>query len=118
MIANLESVNGVQGLFTQVNDVSLESLREMADWFRGKVKSGVMVVGSVVDDRPQLVVAVTDDLTKKGLHAGNIIKELAPIIGGGGGGRPTMAQAGGIDSTRLADALATAKELIARNYHS
>jgi alanyl-tRNA synthetase len=118
MIANLESVNGVQGLFTQVNDVSLESLREMADWFRGKVKSGVMVVGSVVDDRPQLIVAVTDDLTKKGLHAGNIIKELAPIIGGGGGGRPTMAQAGGKDSRKLADALATAKELIARNYHS
>jgi alanyl-tRNA synthetase len=117
MIGSLESVNGVQGLFAQLEGVALDNLREMADWFRGKVKSGVLVLGSVADDRPQLVVAVTDDLTKKGLHAGNIIKAIAPIIGGGGGGRPTMAQAGGKDSSKLPEALEAARKLIAQNYH-
>jgi alanyl-tRNA synthetase len=116
MIGRLESINGVQALFTQVEGVAIDNLREMADWFRGKVKSGVLVLGSVVDDRPQLVVAVTDDLTKRGLHAGKLIKELAPIIGGGGGGRPTLAQAGGNDSSKLDEALDSAKELIAQNY--
>ena len=62
-------------------------------------------------------VAVTDDLTKKGLHAGNLIKELAPIIGGGGGGRPTMAQAGGKDSRKLGEALAEARKLVEQSYH-
>jgi alanyl-tRNA synthetase len=116
MIGRLESINGVQALFTQVDGVAIDNLREMADWFRGKVKSGVLVLGSVVDDRPQLVVAVTDDLTQKGLHAGNLIKELAKMIGGGGGGRPTMAQAGGKDSSKLAETLDSARKLVAQNY--
>jgi alanyl-tRNA synthetase len=117
MIGRLESINGVQALFTQVDGMEMDNLREMADWFRGKVKSGVLVLGSVVGDRPQLLVAVTDDLTKKGLHAGNLIKELAPMIGGGGGGRPTMAQAGGKDSSKLAETLDSARKLVAQNYH-
>jgi len=71
-----------------------------------------MVLGSVVDDKPQLVVAVTDDLTKKGLHAGNLIKQIAAVVGGGGGGRPTMAQAGGKDAAKLGEALDTARQLI------
>ena len=94
----------------------VDTLREMADWFRSKVKSGVLVLGSVVDNKPQLLVVVTDDLTKKGLHAGNLIKEVAAIVGGGGGGRPNMAQAGGKDVNKLPDALKKARELIAQNY--
>jgi alanyl-tRNA synthetase len=72
-----------------------------------------MVIGSVVENRPQLLVAVTDDLTKRGLHAGNLIKPIAGVIGGGGGGKPTMAQAGGKDSGKLPAALETARQLIA-----
>ena len=114
--ATPENINGVHALIGAFENLPVDTLREMADWFRGKVQSGVLVVGSVVDGRPQLLVAVTDDLTKKGLHAGNIIKELAAIVGGGGGGRPNMAQAGGKDASKLPDALAKARELISQYY--
>ncbi|HEX2907431.1 MAG TPA: DHHA1 domain-containing protein, partial [Phototrophicaceae bacterium] len=68
------------------------------------------------DDKPQLLVAVTDDLTKKGLHAGNLIKVIAAVVGGGGGGRPNLAQAGGKDANQIPTALNTARELIAQSY--
>jgi alanyl-tRNA synthetase len=118
LIASLEQVNGTQALIAQLDGISPETLREMSDWFRNAVKSGVLVLGSVADGRPQLIVAVTDDLTKKGLHAGNLIKEIAPVIGGGGGGRPTMAQAGGKDVSKLPAALETARQLIAGSHSS
>ncbi len=113
LIEQMENVNGVRALIAQVNDISMDNLREMSDWFRNKVDSGVMVIGTVVDSRPQVLVAVTDDLTKRGVHAGNLIKPIAGVIGGGGGGKPTMAQAGGKDSGKLPAALETARQLIA-----
>jgi alanyl-tRNA synthetase len=116
LMTHLKESNGVPTLVGQVSDVPLDTLREMSDWFRGKVKSGVMVIGSIVDDKPQLVVAVTDDLTKKGLHAGDIVKKLAAMVGGGGGGRPTMAQAGGKEGDKLPSALEAAPQLIADTY--
>ena len=113
MIKNLEDVAGVPTLITQLEDTPMETLREMSDWFRNKAKSGVFVAGSVNNDKPLLMVAVTDDLTKKGLHAGNIIREIAKVVGGGGGGRPNLAQAGGNDVTKLPNALEKARSLIA-----
>ena len=113
LLANVQPVNGAQALVAQLEDVPPDTLREMSDWFRNAVTSGVMVLGSVVEGKPQIVVAVTDDLTKKGLHAGNLIKQIAAVVGGGGGGRPTMAQAGGKDAAKLGEALDTARELIA-----
>ncbi len=113
LLTKLEQVNGKQALIAQLDDVPPDTLREMSDWFRGSVKSGVLVLGSVSDGKPQLLVAVTDDLTKKGLHAGNLIKQIAAVIGGGGGGRPTLAQAGGKDASKMGDALAEARKLIA-----
>ncbi|PJF40281.1 MAG: alanine--tRNA ligase [Chloroflexi bacterium] len=118
MVEQIDHGNGVPTLIAQVDDVPMETLREMSDWFRSKVESGVMVIGSVVDDHPQLIVAVTDDLTKQGLHAGKLIKPIAGIIGGGGGGRPTMAQAGGKDSSKLPEALNQASRIIAENYQT
>ncbi len=111
--SQLELVNGAQALIARLDDVPPDMLREMSDWFRNAVKSGVMVIGSVIDGKPQLVVAVTDDLSKKGYHAGNLIKGIAAVVGGGGGGRPTMAQAGGKDAGKLNEALDTARRLIA-----
>lgn len=111
-----EDINGVQSVVAQMDGMSMDSLREVSDWFRNKVKSGVLVLGSTADDRPQLLVTVSDDLTKKGLHAGNLIKEIAAVVGGGGGGRPNMAQAGGKDASKLPQALAKARELIAQQY--
>ncbi|MCB9451916.1 MAG: alanine--tRNA ligase [Anaerolineaceae bacterium] len=113
MIGNLETINGVPALIAQLDGLPVDTLREMSDWFRDRVPSGVLVLGSAADDRPQLVVAVTDDLTKQGLHAGKIIKDIAAVVGGGGGGRPTMAQAGGKDTAQLGAALAKARQLIA-----
>jgi alanyl-tRNA synthetase len=114
LLGKLEAVDGKQALIAQVDEVPPDTLREMSDWFRSAVKSGVMVLGTVSDGKPQLLVAVTDDLTKQGLHAGNLIKQIAPVIGGGGGGRPTMAQAGGKDAAKIADALAEARKLLSQ----
>jgi alanyl-tRNA synthetase len=116
LMTHLKEHNGVPTLVGQVSDVPLDTLREMSDWFRDKVKSGVLVLGSVVDNKPQLVVTVSDDLTKKGLHAGNLVKQLAAIVGGGGGGRPNMAQAGGKDSEKLPAALDAAPKFIIDSY--
>ena len=113
LLGKLEQVDGKQALIAQLDDVPPDTLREMSDWFRNAVKvGGVMVLGSVSEGKPQLVVAVTDDLTKQGVHAGNLIKQIAAVIGGGGGGRPTMAQAGGKDAAKMGDALAEARKLL------
>ena len=116
MMTHLETINGIPALVAQMDGMTMDGLREVSDWFRDKVKSGVLVLGSASDERPQLLVTVSDDLTKKGLHAGNMIKNLATIVGGGGGGRPNMAQAGGKDVQKLPDALENARKLIAEQY--
>jgi alanyl-tRNA synthetase len=114
-INQLEDVNGVPTLTMQMTDMPVETLREMSDWFRNRVSSGVFVAGADNGGKPLLLVTVTDDLTQKGLHAGNIVKQAAQVVGGGGGGRPNMAQAGGNDSAKLAEALQKARSVIAES---
>jgi len=114
MIDNTETIGGKTALLAQLQDVPVDTMREMADWFRNKVKeNGVMVLGSDIGGKPMLLVVVTDDLTKQGIRAGDLIKPVAGIVGGGGGGRPNMAQAGGKDSSKLGEALEKARELLA-----
>jgi alanyl-tRNA synthetase len=114
MMGNMETINGKRALIAQLDGVPGETLREMADWFRNKVnEKGVLVLGSDIDGKPMLLVALTDDLVKSGLKAGEIIKPIAEIVGGGGGGRPNMAQAGGKDSSKLPQALNKAREVLA-----
>jgi len=72
----------------------------------------VVVIGWADDGKVQLLAAVTDDLVKKGLHAGKLVGQVAKVVGGGGGGKPTMAQAGGKEPAKLGDALQLAKSLI------
>jgi alanyl-tRNA synthetase len=72
----------------------------------------VVVLGAVVKDKPSLIAAVTKDLTKQGLNAGNLVREVAKVVGGGGGGSPTMAQAGGKDAAKLDEALAKVDALV------
>jgi alanyl-tRNA synthetase len=115
-LASVERMNGLNLLVTQVADATPDMLREMTDWYRDSLKTGVIVLGSTQEGRPQLMVAVTDDLTRKGLHAGNIVKQAAAVMGGGGGGRPNLAQAGGKDVSRLEDALKTARQLVLDSY--
>jgi alanyl-tRNA synthetase len=73
----------------------------MADWFRDKVGSGVGVFATVQNDKPLLVATVTDDLIARGVRAGDLVREAARLVGGGGGGRPNLAQAGGRDVGKL-----------------
>ncbi|MEO1288379.1 MAG: DHHA1 domain-containing protein, partial [Chloroflexota bacterium] len=115
MIENMESINGKQALIAQLDGIPNDTMREMADWFRNKVKeNGVLVLGSDIDGRPMLLVSVTDDLVKQGVKAGDLIRPVAQVVGGGGGGRPNMAQAGGKDSSKLPQALDKARELLAQ----
>ena len=83
----------------------MDTLRKMADRFRQKNKSGVAVLAGIQNGKPQLISVVSDDLVERGLHAGDLIKFLAKPLGGSGGGRPTMAQAGGKDSKKLEEVL-------------
>jgi alanyl-tRNA synthetase len=78
----------------------------MTDRYRERYPSGVAVLASVNEDRPTLVAAVSQDLVDKGLHAGELVKFVAQPLGGSGGGRPTLAQAGGKDASKLEEALA------------
>jgi alanyl-tRNA synthetase len=111
----VKDINGVQVLVARVESVNTNTLREMTDWFRDRHNAGgVAVLGTLAaeDGRPVLIAAVTEDMTKR-IHAGNLIKEIAVIIGGGGGGKPNMAQAGGKDPAKLSDALDRAYKIIA-----
>jgi alanyl-tRNA synthetase len=115
MIDNIEMLNGKKTLIAQLDGIAGDTMREMADWFRNKVKEqGILVLGSNIDGKPMLLVVLTDDLVKSGLKAGDIIKPVAAIVGGGGGGRPNMAQAGGNDSSKLPQALNKARELLSQ----
>ena len=102
---NVPEVDGIRVLSSLLPNADSLTLRNMADIFREKHDNGVIVLASVVDDKPILVAAVSDGLVKKGLHAGKLIKEVAAIVGGGGGGKPTLAQAGGKDAARIPEAL-------------
>ncbi|MEZ4709557.1 MAG: alanine--tRNA ligase [Caldilineaceae bacterium] len=115
LLDNTVHVDGVAVLAAQVQASDADTMRQMTDWFRDKLGSGVVVLGANIDDKPLLIAAVTDDLTKRGLHAGNIVRDAAKIIGGGGGGRPNMAQAGGRDVGKLGEALESVQAWVGTN---
>ena len=100
----ITTINGVTVLSRRVDVDEPGALRDLADQFKDKLKSGVVVLGGVAGDKVLLVSVVTKDLTKR-FHAGNIIKQVAAIVGGGGGGRPDMAQAGGSKPEKLDEAI-------------
>jgi alanyl-tRNA synthetase len=112
LLAQAHNINGVRVVSLKVDAPDAAMLREMGDWFRDRLGSGVVVLGTVIDGKPSLMATVTQDLTKQGLHAGKLVKEVAQIVGGGGGGNPTMAQAGGKDASRLDEALARVVSLV------
>jgi alanyl-tRNA synthetase len=98
----------------QVADVDSESLRTLADTLKSRLKSGVVILAAPMPEgKVSLVITVTPDLAKKA-HAGQLVKTLAPIVGGGGGGRPDFAQAGGKDATKITDLLDAAQKEVTR----
>jgi alanyl-tRNA synthetase len=111
-LENIPLVAGVPVLSVLLKGADIDSLRLMTDIFRQKHPSGVVAIGSVINDKPMLIVAVTEDLVKRGLNAGEFVREAAALVGGSGGGRPVLAQAGGKDAEKLPDALASIAELV------
>ena len=107
-------VKDVTVLATRIEAADADTMRQMTDWLREKLGSSVVVVGAVLNDKPQLVAAATPDLIARGIHAGNLVRDVAKLLGGGGGGRPDMAQAGGKDAAKLTEALATVPALVER----
>jgi alanyl-tRNA synthetase len=112
LLHTVTDVMGVPVLAGAIQNVDADTLRQMTDWFRARVPSGVVVLGSVFENRPHFVASVTDDLVARGLDAGRLIKAVAKIVGGGGGGKPTLAQAGGKDPNRVAEALAQVRPAV------
>ncbi len=105
LVATAAEAGGVRVVAAEVRPFPDEVLREMADYLRDRLKSAVVVLGTVRDGRPAFLAAVTPDLVEKGYHAGRIIKKVAEVTGGGGGGRPGLAQAGGREAGKLHQAL-------------
>ncbi|MCK9909899.1 DHHA1 domain-containing protein, partial [Microbacteriaceae bacterium K1510] len=108
----LKQVNGVNLLAARVSATDMDNPRGMMDELKNKLGSAIIVLGSAEGDKVNLVAGVTKDLMDQGYHAGKIIKEVAARCGGGGGGRPDMAQAGGKDASKLQEALALVTELV------
>ena len=111
LASQVRSIHGVNVIASQVEGVDQKALREMADTLRDKHHPAVVVLGATNEAKVSLLAAVSKDLVQQ-YHAGKIIKEIAPLVGGGGGGRPDFAQAGGKDPTRLDEALQKVYELI------
>jgi alanyl-tRNA synthetase len=111
LLAKKQSFNGTNVLVSQVDGVDAKQLREIVDQVKEKLGSGVVVLASAGESNVNLVASVSPDLTRR-YHAGNIIKELARMVGGGGGGRPEFAQAGGKEPAKIDAALKRAEELI------
>ena len=113
VLDKVEDVNGVKFLGVSLEGVDMNELRNLGDDLKAKLGSGVIVLASVNEGKVNLMATATDDVVAKGAHAGNIIKAAAPKVGGGGGGRPNMAQAGGKNPSGVNEALEAAKEALA-----
>jgi alanyl-tRNA synthetase len=114
LLGEARSVKGVRVLAAKVTGFDRESLRQLVDSLRQKLGSGVIVLASAEDGKVALITAVTKDLTSR-LHAGKIVQELAKLVGGSGGGRPDLAEAGGKDTSGIENALRTVYPLIERS---
>ena len=108
----VKEVNGVRMLATAVEDVDMNGLRDLGDQLKEKLGEGVVVIASSASGKVNLIAMATDEAMAKGAHAGNLIKGIAALVGGGGGGRPNMAQAGGKNPAGIPDAIAKVEEVL------
>lgn len=112
LLKEADQVNKITVLAAKVPFTSMPVLREIGDLLRDRLKSAVIVLGTVHDGKPGFVAMVTPDLVNRGLHAGDIVKQVAAVTGGSGGGKATIAQAGGKDKNKLDEALELVKQLV------
>ena len=114
----VQEIKGVKFLGIKVADVDMNGLRNLGDQMKEKLGDGVIVIASVADGKVNLMATATDSAVKAGAHAGNLIKAIAGLVGGGGGGRPSMAQAGGKNPAGVEAALAEAAKVVAEQIKS
>ncbi len=115
LVGKAEKVSGVTVLTAEVPPTSLEMLRQMGDLLKERLRSAVIVLGTISNGKPGFVAMVTSDLVSKGFSAGDIVKQVAEVTGGGGGGKANMAQAGGKDKNKLDEALGIVKTLVQKS---
>ena len=111
--ADVREVDGVRVLARQVQDLDRSAMRNLADSLKAKIRPGIVVLGTVASGKAAILVSVTDDLSKR-VDAREVIRELAPIVGGGGGGHATLAEAGGKHPNRLGEALGASAGVVQR----
>ncbi|MGB5925724.1 MAG: alanine--tRNA ligase [Dehalococcoidia bacterium] len=116
--AQAEQVSGVTVLAARVPALTMPILREMGDILRDRLRSAVIVLATVYNGKPGFLAMVTPDLVARGVHAGDIINQVAKVAGGGGGGKAAMAQAGGKDASKVDEALKLAKSIVASRVSS
>ncbi len=112
LLNNIKEVKGVKYIAAAVENMDSENLRELGDRLRSRLDSGLVVLGSVNEDKVLLLAMATKEAVAKGVHCGKIIKEVATVTGGGGGGRPDMAQAGGKKPEKLKEAIEIVEKLL------
>ena len=112
LLEKVQNINGIRLISGRTSANSAEAMREMGDFIRTRIPSSVICLGAVVNGNPLMVAMVSTDLVERGIHAGNLVRDAARVMGGGGGGQPEMAQAGGRQSDKLEDALMRVGELI------
>ncbi len=112
ILSQKQQINDIAVICANIKDADANTLKTMGDQLKIKLGSGVVILASGKGDKVNLIAMATDDVIKKGIHAGNIVKAAAVCCGGGGGGRPNMAQAGGKDASKIEQALQKAKEVI------
>ncbi len=110
VMSNAVEVGSYKVLPVNVSGIDMNALRNLGDDLKAKIGSGVVILASDMDGKVNLIVMATDDAVSAGAHSGNIVKKIAPMVGGGGGGRPNMAQAGGKDPSGISNALAAGVE--------
>ena len=110
---DITEVKGVKFLATKVDNVDMNELRNLGDKLKSQIGSGVVLIVSAQGaDKVNMIAMATDDVIGKGAHAGNLIKAVASCVGGGGGGRPNMAQAGGKNPAGIDELLAKAPQVL------
>ena len=104
-LENVPLIYNIPFLTVTLSDADMDTLRQLADRFRQRYRSGIAVLAGIKDNRPNIVVAVSEDLVARGINAVDLVRYIASPLGGGGGGRPTLAQAGGKDASQLEQVL-------------
>jgi alanyl-tRNA synthetase len=112
VLSGVQETKGVKVLIARFDQLDMDALRNTGDMLKNKLGSGVVILATGYDNKVSFIVTATKDVIEKGIHSGNIIKEIAKIAGGGGGGRPDMAQAGGKDVSKIDEALKAANSVV------